>query len=50
MAIITEQHVRHLPVVDDRNIIGIVSIGDIVNGVINEQNVTIQSLESYLFL
>ena len=49
MALMTEQHIRHLPVVDGKEIIGIVSIGDIVNGVINEQKVTIQNLENYLY-
>ena len=49
MALMTEQHFRHLPVVDSNNIIGIVSIGDIVNGVINEQSITIKNLENYIY-
>ena len=49
MVLMTEQHIRHLPVVDTDDIIGIVSIGDIVNGVINEQSITIQNLENYIY-
>ena len=49
MALMTDQHIRHLQVVDGNEIIGIVSIGNIVNGVINEQCVTIQNLENYFF-
>jgi len=49
MALMSEQHFRHLPVVENEELIGIVSIGDIVNNVINEQNVTIQNLENYIY-
>ena len=49
MALMSEQHFRHLPVVENDELIGIVSIGDIVNNVINEQNVTIQNLENYIY-
>ena len=48
MAVMTEKKVRHLPVLDHNKILGIVSIGDIVNQIIHEQNVTIRDLEKYI--
>jgi len=44
----TEKKVRHLPVLDHNKIVGIVSIGDIVNHIIHEQNITIKDLEKYI--
>lgn len=48
MRIITEKRIRHLPVLDDDAIVGIVSIGDLVNWIINEQQETIRHLEAYI--
>jgi len=48
MQIVTEQRVRHLPVVDKGRVIGMVSIGDLVKAVIEEQQHTIEQLESYI--
>ena len=48
MAVMTEKKVRHLPVLDHNKIVGIVSIGDIVNQIIHEQDVTIKDLEKYI--
>src|SRR5208283_6241021 len=48
MAIMTSQHIRHLPVVDDDQIVGLISIGDVVNSVIQQQNIIINDLESYI--
>lgn len=48
MRIMTEKRVRHLPVVDDGAIAGIVSIGDLVNWIITEQQQTIRHLEAYI--
>ena len=48
MALMTEKRVRHLPVMDDEKIIGMVSIGDLVKSVIAEQQFTIEQLESYI--
>jgi CBS domain-containing protein len=48
MALMTERRVRHLPVVDQDRLIGIVSIGDVVRAVVDEQQFTIASLESYI--
>lgn len=48
MRIMTEERIRHLPVVDDGAIAGIVSIGDLVNWIISEQQQTIRHLEAYI--
>jgi CBS domain-containing protein len=48
MAIMTEKHVRHLPVVDDGKVVGMVSIGDIVKAVVSQQKFIIGQLESYI--
>ena len=48
MRIMTERHIRHLPVVDSGRVIGIISIGDLVKAVIEEQQQTIEQLESYI--
>jgi CBS domain-containing protein len=48
MALMTDKRVRHLPVVEEGRLIGIVSIGDVVRAVVDEQQFTIQSLERYI--
>ena len=48
MALVTQRRVRHLPVVEDGALVGIVSIGDLVKEVIAEQEQTIKQLESYI--
>ena len=48
MALMTEKRVRHLPVLDHNEIAGMISIGDVVNAVIREQNITIKDLENYI--
>jgi CBS domain-containing protein len=48
MKIITNNRIRHLPVVEDEKVVGIVSIGDIVNWIISAQNHTIQQLQNYV--
>jgi CBS domain-containing protein len=49
MAIMTSKRIRHLPVIDDDKIIGLISIGDVVNSVIQQQDVTIKDLENYIY-
>ena len=49
MAIMTSKHIGHLPVVDDCTIVGLISIGDVVNSVIQQQNIIINDLESYIY-
>ncbi|MHB1869744.1 MAG: CBS domain-containing protein [Steroidobacteraceae bacterium] len=48
MVLMTERRIRHLPVVDNGRVIGIVSIGDVVKSLIEEQQRTIEQLESYI--
>jgi CBS domain-containing protein len=48
LRIMTESRVRHLPVLDGDQMIGIVSIGDLVNWTISAQTATISHLESYI--
>jgi CBS domain-containing protein len=48
MHIVTEKRFRHLPVVEDGRIVGIISIGDLVNWVITEQKQTIHHLEAFI--
>ena len=48
MEIMTEQHIRHLPVIERGKLIGIISIGDLVKAVIDEQQQTIDQLERYI--
>jgi CBS domain-containing protein len=48
MALMTEHRVRHLPVMDGRRLIGVVSIGDLVKGIISEQKFIIEQLEHYI--
>lgn len=48
MRIITEKHIRHLPVMDGDHVIGVISIGDLVNWVMHAQRETIRHLESYI--
>lgn len=48
MALMTRCRVRHLPVLDDDRIVGIVTIGDIVKRMLDEQAQTIEHLETYI--
>jgi CBS domain-containing protein len=48
MQLMTVRHLRHLPVLDDGKVIGMVSIGDLVKAVMEEQKQTIEQLESYI--
>jgi signal-transduction protein with cAMP-binding, CBS, and nucleotidyltransferase domain len=48
MRIMTDKHIRHLPVIEDRILLGVVSIGDLVKWMISAQQQTISQLHSYI--
>ncbi len=48
MAIMTEKKVRHLPVVVEERVVGVISIGDVVRGIIDEKEFTIHQLTNYI--
>jgi CBS domain-containing protein len=48
MALMTEHNIRHLPVVDNGRVVGMVSIRDIVSDIIADQDFTIEQLEHYI--
>ncbi|WP_019986416.1 CBS domain-containing protein [Rudanella lutea] len=48
MRIMSEKHIRHLPVIDNDELTGIISINDVVSAIIHDQRNRINSLESYI--
>ena len=48
MVLMTENRLRHLPVVDGNRLLGLVSIGDLVKSIISEQKFTIEQLQHYI--
>jgi CBS domain-containing protein len=48
MALMSSRKIRHLPVVDDETLIGVLSIRDLLDAIIAEQKQTIEQLESYI--
>jgi CBS domain-containing protein len=49
MALMTDKRIRHLPVLDQGQLTGVISIGDVVRAVVEEQQFTIASLERYIY-
>ena len=45
MAVMTEHHIRHLPVIKDNKLVGMISLGDVVKEIISEQQFKIEQLE-----
>lgn len=48
MALMTDKHIRHLPVCKEGKLAGVISIGDVVKAIIGQQKVTIEDLENYI--
>jgi CBS domain-containing protein len=48
MDIITKNRIRHLPIVENEKVLGIISIGDLVKWVVSEQEETIVHLQNYI--
>jgi len=48
MALMTAKHIRHMPVLEDDRLIGMVTLGDVVKQIISEQKFTIKELEKYI--
>ncbi len=48
MTVMTERRIRHLPVVEDDEVLGLISIGDLVQAIISDQQEEIEQLEHYI--
>ena len=48
MALMTEHHIRHLPITEGDTLVGMISIGDLVKSIIDEQKFVIGQLENYI--
>jgi CBS domain-containing protein len=48
MRVMTDSRIRHLPVMEGKKMVGLVSIGDLVRGIISAQTATIEALEKYI--
>jgi len=48
MGLMTTNHIRHLPVIDNNKLVGLISIGDVVKAIISQHESTIQHLENYI--
>jgi CBS domain-containing protein len=48
MALMTDKRARHLPVVDHKHVVGVISIGDLVKAIIDDQKILIDQLQHYI--
>ena len=48
MALMTEKHIRHLPVIDGGKVIGVISIGDVVKSMLSDDQAMIHGMENFL--
>jgi len=48
MRLMTDMRIRHLPLVDDAKVVGVLSIGDLVKAVIDEQAAELEQLQRYI--
>ncbi len=48
MLLMTNRHIRHLPVLDHNKLVGLISIGDVVRNIISYQSSTIKGLENFI--
>ena len=48
MTLMTDRRIRHLPIVDDDEVVGMISIGDLVQAIISDQQEEIEQLEQYI--
>ena len=48
MGFVTERRIRHLPVVEEGKVLGVISIGDLIKWIVSEQEATIQQLHNYI--
>ena len=48
MVLMIENNVRYLPVIDNKQVVGVVSMGNVVNSIISEQNIVINNLQQYI--
>jgi len=49
MAVMTDKRIRHLPVLDQNRLAGVISIGDVVKAIITEQSIMIDHLKDYIY-